>query len=1049
MRPERVTLKNIGPFKGSHTVDFTGLGDIFLVYGKTGAGKTTIFDSICYAFYGDAPGSRKGLAKQMRSQFAEDGDESAVSLEFSLGQRRYRVKRTLASERIGPRNGKLQTVAEEVTLEEWSGGAWKDISSTNKSETDASILALIGLSADEFSRIVLLPQGEFARFLRQNSTERKEVLSKLFPVEKYARVIELARTRAKEAELKQKETVNAILSLGESFNDRSYASDRASLAADAAALRERQASLRKEHATLAVLLEKSRAAAEKRARLASLESALAELAASEGEIARMAEELSRARLAEPLTVTLSHIDGIESRLGELKAERSSLDREISNTKRSIAELEADAPRVDGLRKAREALLLRKEALKTAVEIAAGLAEELESAKAMGVRLAAAKDRLASITAETDKRTARLAEIESEAADFEARESEFNGLRDGLERLKRLKTLAEDHEREAKAIAAHEAAVAAAKSAVAEGERDVEIARAELEALEAESARLHASESASALSSLLEPGKPCPVCGSVEHPRPATPLSIGGIGVDERVASAKRRIEALGDSSSKKAGELAAREASLTDARERLSLSIERYCAASGEGGTCVAPDAIPSTSKATETLQEASRLTQAASDSLARARAAVRERDELRRRDAADAQERSRLSSEIEKISGELSSANTKIEVKRSRYMEAFAGTANAGADKPAREALGSMDAADALEECEAEILESEATIDSHDERLAKARENAASLSARIAALDRNALTLASDGDAERASIREGLTAAGFAGIDDLRAAHRARDAQERLAAAIDAHGKETASTRAQKLALERELAADGEPVADGIEERIAAMDAEINAIGAGLEEKSAALSGLDGLKARWDELEAERSARVAESGRLVALANDLTGNNPAKVSFDAWILGMYLEEITAFANERLTGMSEGRYRIRLNDSYRKGNGLAGLDLEILDAYTGRARPSGTLSGGETFMASISLALGLADSIQSRSGGIQLDAVFIDEGFGSLDESSLERAMCILDEIRGSRMVGLISHVAELRSRVPNRIEVVKTGGGSTIIQASSGDQKE
>jgi len=153
----------------------------------------------------------------------------------------------------------------------------------------------------------------------------------------------------------------------------------------------------------------------------------------------------------------------------------------------------------------------------------------------------------------------------------------------------------------------------------------------------------------------------------------------------------------------------------------------------------------------------------------------------------------------------------------------------------------------------------------------------------------------------------------------------------------------------------------------------------------------------------------------------------------------------MYLEEITAFANLRLERMSEGRYRIQLNGSYRRGNNLGGLELEIRDAHTGRTRPTATLSGGETFMASISLALGLADSIQSRSGGIQLDAVFIDEGFGSLDESSLERAISILDEIRGHRMVGIISHVGDLKNRIPNRIEIIKTATGSSILDRADG----
>ena len=180
MRPEELILRNIGPFRGTHSVDFSGLGDIFLIYGKTGAGKTTIFDAISYAFYGEAPGERKGMARDMRSQYAEAADESAVSFSFSVSGKRWRIKRTLPFEKVGTRSGKIQSVAEEVTLERWDTNGWKDDSSTNKSDTNARIEALLGLSSEEFSRIVLLPQGEFARFLRLNSNERKAVLAKLF-----------------------------------------------------------------------------------------------------------------------------------------------------------------------------------------------------------------------------------------------------------------------------------------------------------------------------------------------------------------------------------------------------------------------------------------------------------------------------------------------------------------------------------------------------------------------------------------------------------------------------------------------------------------------------------------------------------------------------------------------------------------------------------------------------------------------------------------------------------------------------------------------------
>ena len=136
--------------------------------------------------------------------------------------------------------------------------------------------------------------------------------------------------------------------------------------------------------------------------------------------------------------------------------------------------------------------------------------------------------------------------------------------------------------------------------------------------------------------------------------------------------------------------------------------------------------------------------------------------------------------------------------------------------------------------------------------------------------------------------------------------------------------------------------------------------------------------------------------------------------------------------------------MSEGRYRLAVSEEYGAGNAYRGLDLEIADAYTGKCRPSATLSGGETFVASISLALGLADSIQARAGGIRIDSMFIDEGFGSLDEKALENAVGILDEIRGNRMVGIISHVGELQSRIPQKIEVIKTGTGSSIRQGKA-----
>ena len=187
------------------------------------------------------------------------------------------------------------------------------------------------------------------------------------------------------------------------------------------------------------------------------------------------------------------------------------------------------------------------------------------------------------------------------------------------------------------------------------------------------------------------------------------------------------------------------------------------------------------------------------------------------------------------------------------------------------------------------------------------------------------------------------------------------------------------------------------------------------------------------------EDAEKSHAALAAEARRYKALSDDLSGKNPRKLPFDSWLLANYLEEAAAYATRRLEKMSEFRYSLLLDAARQQGRGYSGLDLMVFDSHTGKTRPCATLSGGESFMASISLALGLADSIQNRSGGVKLDTIFIDEGFGSLDDASLDKALVILDELRDRRMVGLISHVGEMRSRIPSRVEVVKTASGSRI----------
>lgn len=1063
MRPERLVMANFGPFAGRHEIDFTALGDIFLVFGKTGAGKTTIFDAIAYAIYGTAPGARKGLERQMRCQFADDDDESAVELTFSLGAKRYRVRRSLPGERVGKRSGKAQKTLDDVTLEEWRAPAWESRTSTNKSDTERELLSLIGLSEEEFSRIVLLPQGEFAKFLRQNSTERKQVLSKLFPVERHGRVIELARNRAREAEALVADTERSILSLGERFNPLSWEADRLALSGAVDAAKANLASLRRLHSEHAALREKARAHGERRAERDRLALEVARLEGMRAAMEASRSKIALARRAFPLVSSLDRIEELRDAGRASNEDLAAVLEAIANATDEISALSADRERLIALAREREGLLVRKERLAIAAGIAIELASDIAESSAMKDRLRPIADREGALVAAIGTVTESLSAQTAETAALEERSEADARARSSLDLARELKALAEEYARERLSLAGHEGAARESRARLAETVADARVREAELLDLERLAARERETAWAGTLAASLVAGEPCPVCGSADHPRPARAGTLEGVAIQDRIDAARRNLDDLSKRTTKLTADASAHDANLATAQGRVQALIARYCETSARArgeptdARCISPADIPPPAEAAERLKGAAETMQEAHDALVRSQKALREADRLRAERERSERELTSARAEKATLEAAIAAKETDIAAKERRYLEAFpapdavpasvddAPAGNRKRSRPRRE-FDPAEAAEAIEIVSARTLAIDAELSASEERKERTMKALASLEGRRDDLRRaTAKNTESLAAAEREFSRS-LAEAGFEGEEAVRSAAIDTDETEKAERAIDEWNRELAAAKGALAGTEKELASWSGPEASEIDRELASIDSRVSEADRTLEEKSAAIAEIDSLKRHWDELEAERAERSSRAGTIKALSQDLSGANPARVSFDAWILGMYLEEIAAFANERLNRMSEGRYRIQLNESYRKGNNLSGLELEILDSYTGKARPSGTLSGGETFMASISLALGLADSIQSRSGGIQLDAVFIDEGFGSLDEASLERAISILDEIRGHRMVGIISHVAELRTRIPSRIEIVKQASGSAVRKEISHD---
>ncbi|GHV76913.1 nuclease SbcCD subunit C [Spirochaetia bacterium] len=1031
MRPIKLTMDNFGPFVGRTVIDFTLMDDIFLITGKTGSGKTTVFDAICFALYGTVPGSRQGHINRLRSDYAGENQECLVSLEFSLGEKRYQIDRSPKQEKLKKRGTGTTTVEETAVLYDLLPE--KKSLCSRKSEADQLIRERIGLSAEEFFKIVLLPQGEFAEFLRQNTSQRREVLGKLFPVDFATRIRELAWEKAKEAEALSREAEHTLKELSRRVSFDTYPGLHRQAEEALNKARNDAAALELEGNRLGKILtlEESRINAEQRLGQAGKEAAALERAAPS--VREKEARLDLSRSAQPLA---HHLLFEKEKQAAAKAAAAGTERvraEYALAEKKLMDADAKAGEVPGMEKAltgyrekrpglleialEEATLQRNQkelgAIRTALGADGGKIEALKKALEEKDRVIAAHKALA------DQTGAITEQLERERA-----------IKDLLVRLRQMAGDAEELEAEANTAAERAQGLETGK---VELEKRIPVLRDELALKEAEKEAQEKAGMAAHLAEGLKSGEPCPVCGSREHPLPAA-ARAPAFGINERIDSLKASIKDAERDLTAGITALESLNAELSRTRQKRD-KIRDAMIHEAEG--------FEETVKAELTSsQELGRLVEVKSRSLTGL--AARQQEARHAADSAALLYRERegllaTQMEMEKEFAGLQERYRGLEHATADMRDKHQGLLREWKLSSAAEALAALDK----------------TIGDTDWRIREIRESreaaARELAAAQARVEGSAAAL---DEAERhyreaaAALEHALAGSPFPDAAALQLAILDRDTEAAIDASIVQWKENRSRLKSQGEELQRnltEIIATRSTLGSASEnpaELRAALESCAKA-------RSAAEAARDKAQEELTVLERDE-ARLREAGdrheelakrasRLGALADDLAGKNPKKKSFDAWLLGLYLKEVAALATKRLERMSESRYSLILNSEGESGRGLAGLDLAVFDALTGKTRPCATLSGGESFMASISLALGLADSIQTRFGGIRLDAVFIDEGFGSLDEGSLDKALIILDELREHRMVGLISHVGEMRSRIPSRIEVIKTGAGSRI----------
>ncbi|EMB44952.1 AAA family ATPase [Treponema denticola] len=1026
MKPEILKLTNIGPFRGTHTIDFSLMDSIFLVCGKTGAGKTTIFDAISYAFYSKPLGSRSQITRSLRSQFAPETETAEVELVFTMGPAKYRIFRRLPFLRPGKKN----ETPEESALAQWDGKTWKDLSSTNKRDTDKKILNIINLNEKEFARIVLLPQGEFAAFLRENSSQKKETLEELFPISRYTKIMENLKEREKAESYKIKNTQDALEALGKEFDADSYPSKKEGFEKEIELIKKNYNKISKKIEEKISEKEQAKVLKEKKEELITIKTRLENLNAHKEEIGLMEEAVEKARRASSLAVLADSVKKLKNNIAEYKDDIEKKIKDLNAVTQVLDSLKVQEKEIEAEKENNTALKQSLDRLKRAAEVYKEIEERSYEKKGLSLQKKENTEKLAQTEKNIQELKDKVSEYLEIIGELDNRKEMAEISTQKLSYLKRLFDIAVKKEKASKLYTTHKAAAEKNYNDLQLILKDIEIEKELFEKLKKEKKDLEINAEASALAVHLKDGEPCPVCGSIHHPSPAVENTESIFSLDEKIQKCERSIEKFNLDKDSLSNSLTARNKDADWHKEQLAELDRSFFNLNEEfKNTSFIFEEMPSEKTIEDLLPQAGKEAEKDSLLFKEAQTANTSKINLEQKLSSIQTQKEALTEALTNIKIKESELNTILHEKKKQYDDAF---------KPIPSDIQKENIDDTIEGCNEMIFASDRKISGYEERLKENNDRHTSIKAGLIQRQEQLAKWEKSLLEEEKNLKDSFERKGFSSLKELLDSILLEEKIADFEETITKFKEEKITLEHSAAGLKKDLEGKTFIQPEKIEDEIIILQKNLDEEQDRLAEIKSSLDKLKDLFERGQSLLKELKQRAEDAQLITELSLSLNGSNKYKLKFDIWMLSAFLREIIVYANTRLERMSGGRYVLKLSKEL-SGNNLSGLDMEIYDAYTGGIRPTASLSGGETFMVSISLALGLADSIQTRSGGIRLDSMFIDEGFGSLDEASLENAISILDEVRGNRMVGIISHVSELKTRIPQKIEIEKNSNGSTI----------
>ena len=1034
MRPLKIVISAFGPYAKEEVIDFTLLDgkNIFLITGATGAGKTTIFDAISYALFGEASGSSRET-DSLRSDFANNNRLTFVELDFELRGQVYKIKRIPQQLKPKVKGEGFTNQSAEAELVLPDGKV-----RTGAGNVSNKINEILGINKDQFKQIVMLPQGEFKKLLLADSKEREVIFRKIFGTYTYERIQSLLNDKSRELYSGLEKSKERILTnikniksqdvfiIGDDFEITNVIEKLQSLISDS---KEKGSEVDKKLKEVKKIIEKLQL---EKLQGENNNNLLLEAKKVYEKLKILIEDKSVIEKKEELLGKINkakEIFYIEEELLGQKRNEENKNTDKNNSKLNIRKLEEE------LKEAEENLIKeeKKEGEKSKLIETINLLNEKKpkivefdkKAKNINRLNIELKDNLQLTKAEEDliedlktelkvkgSSVKEIMESEKEKILLDKEIEEGNKLieevRDLFSEIRKLKENKNKYKQLAQKFKEEEVLYKKCKS-------DYEIKE-----------EIYMKQQAGILAMELKDSMPCPVCGALEHPSPAT--MVDGVPTEEELKKSKKLFE-------NKQAEYNSILLDLTKAKEGIDNLLKNIINSKLEKLSkrinCGSEYDFETDEKILEIGKELANKLELRNNKVKQITKVIVRKEEVNNR--------------IEKIEIELKGKEEKLLTLRGCYTLIF------GELKGEEEILKHIEMEvpkeiRSVKELDIKIDELEKQVNDYNKLLKLTLDRANTLKNSLASENSKFNEIVKSLNEIRDAIKnktnimeEKIKLSGFENHEEYEDTKKYFKNIEKITNEISYYKEEFKSLSDRNKELSEKTKDIQNVELEKYEEKIQGYKLEEELINRESKEIYSLISNntniMKAIKIIHQEVQ-DKEGEYRVIGELASLSN---GKRSPYITFERFVLASYFQEIIDSANTRLSKMTGERYILKRKEDKGKGTAQQGLELEVYDNYTGKCRHVKTLSGGESFKASLALALGLSDVVQSNAGGISLDTIFIDEGFGTLDPESLENAINSLLELqRGGRLVGIISHVPELKERVESKLEITTSAEGSS-----------